>query len=120
MTGSHNKFAANLAAAGLIAQGFLAPGRTRIFSRTVTTTVTTTMRVVGSVHDDTADRRANAHMALTAGFADLDILMLFITDGADGCHTFNINQADFTTWQTNLGIIFLFGNQLGASASRAD
>jgi hypothetical protein len=60
MTASYNELSSGLAAAGLVAQGLLTPRRTRRFSHTVTTTVTTTMRVIDSVHNDTTDTRALA------------------------------------------------------------
>ncbi len=48
--------------------------------------ISTTMGVAGCRHNYTADAGAEAHVALTAGAADLDILVLLIADRSDrGC-----------------------------------
>jgi len=44
----------------------------------------TTVRVVNRVHRHTARLRADAHVTLAAGLADLDVLMIVIADRADG------------------------------------
>src|SRR5690606_5433927 len=82
--------------------------------------VTTTVRVVDCVHNHAADSRADAHLALAAGLADLDVLVLLVADNADNRHAFNRNFADFAAGQFDLGVIALAGHQLGAAASRTD
>ena len=52
------------------------------------TTVTTTVRVIYGILDDTANSWTNAFAALAAGAPDLDVLVLNITDDANGCLTF--------------------------------
>jgi hypothetical protein len=49
-------------------------------ANTVASTVTTTVRVVGSIHNNSAHRWAESHVALTAGFADLHVLVLFVAN----------------------------------------
>jgi len=57
----------------------------------VTTTVTTTMRVVYGVHNDTTDGRALAKVARTAGFSDFDILVLLVADDTDSRGAAQVN-----------------------------
>ena len=86
MTAPYDKLAGVLASAGLVTEGLLAPrrlGRGTVVlaaADTVSSAVTTTMWVVGSVHNDTADRWALTLVAVTAGFADLNVLVLFVAD----------------------------------------
>jgi hypothetical protein len=53
----------------------------------VRTTVTTTMWVIDSVHGDTADTWANAHVTFAASGTDLDILVLLVANATNGSHT---------------------------------
>lgn len=115
MAGSYNKLVADFAAAGLIAQGLLAPRRCGWTSHTVSTAVTTTVRVVGGVHYHTANAGTEAHMAFAAGTADLNILVLFVAYYADCGHTVDIYHPYFTTRQFHLGVILFFSYQLGAA-----
>jgi hypothetical protein len=80
MAASYDKLAGVLTAACLVAQGLLAPWGTRRFGHTVTTTVTTTVRVVGSILNDTTNGWTNTLTTAAAGFTDLDVLVLFVTD----------------------------------------
>ena len=43
------------------------------------------VRVVAGVHDGAADGRADAHVALAAGLAKVDVLMVDVADLADDC-----------------------------------
>jgi hypothetical protein len=83
VTAPYDKLRCALAAAGLKTKRLLAPRRPRRLSHAVTSTVTTTVWVVDGVHNDAANGRAYAHMALTASFADLDILVLLVAEAAE-------------------------------------
>src|SRR5690606_35578527 len=87
---------------------------------TVTTTITTTVWVIGCVHNDTTYTWALALQTLTTSFTDLDVLVLFVTDRAHRCGASQVDQADFATWQFDLSVVAFFCHQLSASASRAD
>ena len=50
----------------------------------VTATVTTTVRVVDSVHNDTTDTWALTLVAVAASFTNLDVLVLLVADDTDG------------------------------------
>jgi hypothetical protein len=95
VTGSYDKLTGILAAASLETKSLLTPRCTRRLSHTVTTTITTTMRVIYGVHNDTADAWALTLESVTACFTDLDVLVLFVTQGTDAGSTFNIYAADF-------------------------
>ena len=60
------------------------------------------VRVVVRVHNGAADRRADAHVAGTAGLADVHVLMVDIADLTDDCHAVRANEADFAGRQTDL------------------
>jgi hypothetical protein len=49
----------------------------------VTTTITTTMRVINGVHNNTTNARTLAQVTGTTSLADFHILMLFVADDAD-------------------------------------
>jgi hypothetical protein len=66
----------------------------------VTTTIATTMWVISSVHNNTTDTWTLTTKAVTTGFTDLNVLVLFVTDNTEGCSTFNVYLTDFTAWQT--------------------
>ena len=120
MTAPYDKLAGDLAAAGLKAKSLLAPRCLRRFTHTVTTTVTTTMRVIGGVHNDTTDRWALTQVAAAAGFTDFDVLVLLVADNTERSRTVFINKADFAARQANLGIAVIAAHQLGAVAGAAD
>ena len=44
----------------------------------------TAVGMVDGVHGGASDRGSEAHMSLSAGFTDIDILMLYIADFTDG------------------------------------
>ena len=44
----------------------------------------TTVRVIAGVHDSTTAAGADAHVALAAGLAQVDILMIEVGNNADG------------------------------------
>jgi hypothetical protein len=78
----------------------------------MTTTVTTTMWVVNSVHNNTADAWADAHAALAACRTDFDVLVLFVTDNTDASHALEAEFADFTAWHTNECVVAFFRHKL--------
>ena len=63
MTGSYDHAGNIFAASGFEAKCLLAPWRTRCLSHTVTTTVTTTVRVIYGVHNHTTYTWALTHVA---------------------------------------------------------
>src|SRR5581483_2048922 len=102
--------------AGLVAQGLLTPRRDWRTGHLVTAAVAAAVRAVGRVHDYAANSRTYTHAALSAGFADLDILMLFVANNTYSGHGFGVNHADFAAGQAYLRVIAFFGDQLGAGA----
>src|SRR4051812_38980597 len=63
-----------------------------------------TVRVVDRVHHDAAHRRADAHVALDAGLAELAQAVLFVGDFADGGAAFHVHAANFAGAQADLGV----------------
>ena len=78
------------------------------------------MRVIAGGHRRAAHGRADAHVALAAGFAQLDVAVIQITNLADGGIAHLAHQANFAGGQADLGIIAFFGQQLSSSARGAD
>jgi hypothetical protein len=87
-----------LAAARLVTKRLLTPWAARRFGRSVLTTITTTVRMVDCIHMDTTDTRTNTLVAVAPGFADLDILVLFVSDDTDTSGTLKTHQPDFSRW----------------------
>lgn len=85
----------------------------------VTTTVTTTMRVIDSVHDDTADTRTLTLVTVAAGLANLDVLVLFVADNTQAGGTIFIDEADFAARQTYLGVTVVTAHELRTIAGAA-
>src|SRR3989344_1261721 len=117
MTGFNNKLSCTLAASGFIAQSFLAPWCTRVFAHTMSSTVTTAMRVICGVHNNSTNRGADALTAIAPGFPNLDILMLFVTHAADVSTTLLANNPYFAAWQAQLCMRAFFSKKLYARAS---
>lgn len=95
MAASYDKLAGVLAAACLVSQRMLTPRRDRWTAHIMSAAVTTAVGVIDRIHNDTTDARTLTFVAIAAGFADLDVLVLFVADDADGRHAVLINQADF-------------------------
>ncbi len=76
----YDKFGRAFASAGFIAQRFLTPRRSRIFGGTMTAAVSAAVRMIGGIHNYTADTRTNPFVTITPGFANLDILVLLVAD----------------------------------------
>ena len=91
----NNHLAYIFATSGAVAKGELTPRSTWWLTGTVPTTVTTTVWVINSVHDDTTNSWADTHATLASGRTDLDVLVLFVTDNTDARHTLKSETADF-------------------------
>src|SRR3954451_3405157 len=102
-----------LASAALL----LAPGRDRV-ATTGGLTLTTAVRVVDGVHDDTADGRALALPAHAAGLAPVDVRLLGVADLADRGAAAHVDEAHLARGQPQRGAGALAGDQLGAVAGR--
>lgn len=85
----------------------------------MTTTVSTAVRVIYSVHNYSTNRWSDSLAAVAAGFADLDVLVLDVTDIADVRHAIKVNHADFAAWKANLTINFVLSDKLSATTSAA-
>jgi hypothetical protein len=117
---SYDHIVSALAAASLKPKRLLTPWGTRRFGHTVTTTVTTTVRVIDCVHDHTAHAWALAQVAIATSLTDLHILVLFVADNTDRSRASQEEPADFAARHTHLGVLTLFGHQHSAIASAAD
>src|SRR5690606_501428 len=82
-------------------------------------TLTTTVRVVDGVHDNTADGRANALPAHAAGLAPVDVRLLGVADLADRGAAAGIHIADLTRGQTKLRVGAVLGDEANGRPSRA-
>jgi hypothetical protein len=106
VTASYDELTSTLATAGFVTQSLLTPrslrGGTVVLTTTdtVTATVTTTMRVVGGIHDDTADSWADALVAIATGLTDLDVLVLLVADNSETSGAIFVHQAEFAARQT--------------------
>src|SRR5215470_7661181 len=69
--------------AGAVADRRHAPGRLRVVAER-RRALAATVRVVDRVHGGAARLRAHAHVALAAGLADLDVLVVGVADHAHG------------------------------------
>ena len=59
-------------------------------------------------------------MALPAGLADVDVLVLDVADLADGGHAVGAHDTDLTGGHPDLGVAALLGHQLSGHAGGAD
>src|SRR5699024_3362801 len=81
--------------------------------------LTTTVRVVDRVHSSTADGRAPALPAHTAGLAPADVDLLLVTDLADGCTATDVDAANLGGRHTQDCVLTLLTQQLDRSTSGA-
>src|SRR5690606_12091539 len=88
----------------------LAPGRNRV-TTTGGTTLTTTVRVVNRVHDDTTDGRANALPAHAAGLTPVDVRLLGVAGLADRCAAAQVDVADLARRQAELRVGAVLGDE---------
>src|SRR5687767_10876010 len=96
----------------------LAPGGHRVTS-TGRLALTTTVRVVHRVHDDTTDGRADALPPHAAGLAPVDVGLLGVADLADRGAAAHVDEAHLARRQAQRGAASLTGDQLGGVAGRA-
>ena len=108
---------ASLLISGLITQSRLAPRSYRTGTADGSAALTTTMGVIAGVHYGTSNGGSDAHVTLLTGFTDLNVLMLQVTDGTDGCLAIQTNQTNLTGGEANLSHAVLFCHQLSGSTS---
>src|SRR5699024_4263017 len=96
----------------------LAPGRDRV-ATTGGLALTTTVRVVDRVHDDTADGRALALPPHAAGLAPVDVGLLGVADLTDGGAAAHVDEAHLARGHPQRGAAALTGDQLRRDASGA-
>src|SRR4051794_20473415 len=77
------------------------------------------VRVVDRVHRRAARLRAHAHVALAAGLADLDVLVVGVADRADGRAALGPDQAHLARRQPERRHVAVLGHELDADAGRA-
>ena len=109
-----------LVLAGLQAQSNLTPGGNRSRHTNGALALAAAVRVVAGVHDNTADRRADAHVTGAAGLTDADVLVIGVADGADGGHGVHGNLANFAGGQTNLSVLTFLSHELSAHTGGAN
>ena len=80
----------------------------------------TTMRMVAGVHDGTTAAGADAHVALAAGLAKVDVLVVEVGNNADGGDAVQTNVAHLTGGQTDQSVTILLSHQLRHNASGTD
>src|SRR3954447_18318829 len=96
----------------------LAPGGHRV-TATRGLALTTAVRVVDGVHDDTADGRALALPPHPAGLAPVDVRLLGVADLADGGAAAHVDEPHLARGHPQRGAGALTGDQLGAVAGGA-
>src|SRR3954451_9743817 len=104
--------------AGAVADGRHAPGRLRMVAER-RRALTTAVRMVDRVHRRAARLWADAHVALAAGLADRDVLMVGVADDTDGGAARREHLTHLPGRQAQGGVIALLGHQLHAHAGRA-
>src|SRR5690606_32839961 len=75
--------------------------------------------MVDGVHGYTAVVRTTSEPASTAGFTQLDVLVVAVGDVADRNAALGVNLAHFTAGQLDERVVALFGHQLSRDTSRA-
>jgi hypothetical protein len=66
------------------------------FTRSVTSTVTTTVRVICGIHDNTTDAWANTLATVTTSRTDLNVLVLDVTNNTECSCCFQSETTNFT------------------------
>ena len=105
---------------GLVAKSRLAPGCARARTSDRCTAFAAAVRMVIRVHDGTADRRADAHVALAAGLADVDQVVVSVADDTDRGAAVDRNHSHLSGGKTKRRVFTFFSHQLSAVACRAD
>ena len=104
---------------GLVTQRGLAPGGYRAGTADRALALAAAMRVVAGVHDRAADGRAPALVAVAAGLAVGNVLMVDVADLADGGHAGDGHTAQLAGRQAEQGVVALLGHELGHHAGGA-
>ena len=78
------------------------------------------MRVIAGVHDGTTAAGANAHVALAASLAQVDVLVVEVGNNADGGDAVNGDVAHLAGRQANQCITVLLSHQLSHNTSGTD
>jgi cytochrome bd-type quinol oxidase subunit 1 len=82
VSASYNKLSSTLAASGFKTKRLLTPRGAWSFRHTVTATISTTVRVINSIHNYATDRWSDTFVARAAGFSNFDVLVLLVTNDA--------------------------------------
>src|SRR4051812_10710705 len=77
------------------------------------------VRVVDRIHGRAARLRAHAHVALAAGLADCDVLVVGVADDPDGRAALRADHAHLARGQAQGRVVALLGHQLDAGAGGA-
>src|SRR5205085_9830335 len=107
-----------LVVAGAVALGEVAPRVDRM-AAFAGLALAATVRVVDRVHGDAAHRRADAHVALDAGLAQLAQAVLFVGDFTDGGAALDVHAAHFAGPHADLRVGALARQQRRRGACRA-
>ncbi len=87
--------------ASLVAHCRLAPRGARAVVTNRGAAFATAVRVIAGVHDGTTAAGANAHVALAASLAEVDVLVVEVANNADGGDAVNGDVAHLAGGQTN-------------------
>src|SRR6185295_4772021 len=101
--------------AGAVADRRHAPGRLRVVAER-RGTLAAAVRVVHRVHGRAARLRAHTHVALAAGLAHRDVLVVGVADHADGRAAFDAHHAHLARGQAQRRHAALLRHQLDAGA----
>ena len=80
------------------------------------TTFTTTERMIDGVHGNATDLRTTAQPAIAAGLAELDILVMNVSDLTDGGATGGQDLADLAGGHAQEGVFAFLGDELRVGA----
>ena len=103
--------------ASLETQSGLAPGSHRTGVTNRCAALATAVGVVAGVHDGTTAAGTDAHVALTASLAQVDVLVVDVGDLADNCGAVDRHIAHLTRGQTDQSVAILLSHQLSHVAS---
>ena len=93
-----------------------APRGDRVTTSGLVLALAAAVRVVDRVHNRTADRGANAHPALAAGLADLDVGVLGVAHLADGGAAGDEHAAHLGRGHAQDGVVALLAHELDGGA----
>ena len=84
------------------------------------TALATAVGVVAGVHDGTTAAGTDAHVALTASLAEVDVLVVDVGDLTDDCGAVDGHVAHLARGQTDQSVAVLLSHQLSHVASGTD